>query len=77
MIKKTPWPDHPDPLVRQRARYLGRLPERDSASRQQQFFRPSVESTGAQILLRPRIKITQVPTGLSDCPRLVRLSALD
>ena len=37
----------------------------------------SVGSTSAEIFLRSRIKITQVPTGLSDGPRFVRISALD
>jgi hypothetical protein len=77
MIKKTPGADHPDLLVRERARHFGRLPERDPASRQQQLLRPSVVSTTAQILLRSGIKITQVPTGLSDlsttCQTLSRL----
>src|SRR4029453_16314698 len=65
MIKKTPGADHPDLLVRQRARHFGRLPERNPASRQQQLFRASVESTTAEILLRWGIKTTQGRRGLS------------
>jgi hypothetical protein len=70
MIKKAPGADHPDLLVGQRARNFGRLSERDPASRQQQLFRPTGESTTAEILLRSGIKITQVPRTFLICQDL-------